>query len=341
MGLTGGVDYPNNWEEFVSWFGDDAECRDYLDWLRWPDGFVCPTCGAAGRGWKRGDDRWLCGACNSIASQTAGTIFDKTRLPLTLWFAAGWHLTQQTTGISALGLKKELRLGSTQTAWHMLHRYRVAMVRADRTKLTGDVEVDETFVGGVNPGKSGRGSGKSIVAVAVELKNPRGYGRCRLQVIPDASGPTLHGFISDHVEVGSVVITDGWGSYTGIDAAGEYTHKAINLSQSPNQAHEELPAVHRVAALLKRWLLGTHQGSVSPQHLQAYLEEFTFRFNRRTSRQRGQLFYRLMEGAVATPPLRYDTLAKIRKPKKTKPTPPVQPQLTRPEHQPTYRPWRT
>jgi transposase-like protein len=252
-------------------------------------------------------------------------------------------MTNQKNGISALGLKREFRLGSTQTAWHMLHRFRKAMVRADRTSLSGKVEVDETLVGGVREGRRGRGAlGKTLVAVAVELKTPKGYGRCRLRVVPDAGAEPLQRFVRESVEPGSVVVTDGWGSYVDLGRSGDYKHKAINMSASGGKAHEELPAVHRVASLLKRWLLGTHQGAVSSEHLQAYLEEFTFRFNRRRSRRPGLLFYRLLEGAVVCAPLTYDQLAKLRRPKRSghAPTPPVNPQLVRQPLESSRRPWR-
>lgn len=340
--LRSGVHYPRSWEEFVTWFDGDGECRDYLDWLRWRDGFQCPDC-AAKSGWRRSNGLWDCALCGKVISPTAGTIFDKTRTPLKLWFVAAWQMTNQKNGISALGLQRELRLGSTQTAWHMLHRLRKAMVRADRTLLSGEVEVDETLVGGEQSGPPGRGAlGKTLVAVAVELKRPKGYGRCRLRVVSDASGPSLQGFVRENVQLGSALITDGWPSYIELGKSGDYQHKVINISASQLQAHEELPAVHRVASLLKRWLLGTHQGAVSPEHMQAYLEEFTFRFNRRHSRRPGLLFYRLLEGAVVSTPLTYDQLAKIRRPKRLghSPRPPRSPQLVRRALETTWRPWR-
>jgi len=340
--LRAGVHYPRSWEEFVAWFGNDDDCRDYLDWLRWPNGFECPHCFSTS-GWRRANGSWDCAGCGRMVTQTAGTIFDKTRTPLTLWFAAGWHMTNQKNGISALGLRREFCLGSTQTAWHMLHRFRKAMVRVDRTSLSGEVEVDETLVGGEQVGPPGRGAlGKTLVAVAVELKTPKGYGRCRLGVVPDAGAESLQKFVRENIEPGSVVVTDGWPSYVGLGRSGDYKHKAINLSASESEAHEALPAVHRVASLLKRWLLGTHQGSVSPEHLQAYLEEFTFRFNRRRSRRPGLLFYRLIQGSVVSKPLTYEELAKVRRPKRRghSPTPPSNPQLIRHPLESPRRPWR-
>lgn len=342
LNLQAGIHYPRSFEEFVTWFKDEDDCRDYLDWLRWGSGFECPHCGST-TGWRRKKGRWDCGECSRVVSPTASTIFDKTRTSLRCWFAAAWHMTNQKNGISALGLKREMHMASTQTAWHLLHRLRSAMVRADRAPLSGEVEVDETFVGGEKSGPGGRGAlGKTLVAVAVELHPKGAYGRCRLRVVQDAGADSLQGFVRDNVATGSTVLTDGWPSYLGLGSSGDYKHKAINLSASPNQAHEELPAVHLVASLLKRWLLGTHQGSVSPEHLQAYLEGFTFRFNRRRSRRPGLLFYRLLEEAVFCKPLPYTDLAKLRRRKRPghSPTPPTNPQLVRRPVESTWRPWR-
>lgn len=341
--LLAGVHYPRNWEECVAWFAAEADCRDYLDWLRWGQGFVCPHCGAV-KGWRRGDGRWPCAGCGRTVSQTAATIFDKSRTPLTLWFAAAWHMAVQKNGISSLGLRQDLELGSTQTAWHMLHRFRSAMVRDERTQLGGSlaVEVDETYVGGEEEGPGGRGAlGKCLVVVAIEIKRPRGYGRCRLAVVPNASASALQGFVRTNVQPGSSVITDGWPSYRGLKR--DYQHRPVNVSESEREAHEELPGVHRIASLLKRWLVGTHQGSVLPGHLQAYLDEFTFRFNRRGSRHRGLLFYRLLEGSVAGEPLRYAQLIQRHSPRREgrHPTPPVAPQRVHVRPAATLRPWRT
>lgn len=297
-----GRDYPGAWGELLDWFPDEEACRAYLERLRWPDGFVCPVCGGA-RAWRAAAGKLKCAACARRTSVTAGTIFDKTRTPLPTWFAAAWYVTNQKYGASALGLQQALGLGSYRTAWAMLHRLRSAMVRPNRDRLAGRVEVDETLVGGVDHGgKPGRGAAKSIVAIAVEVKDPTGYGRARMQVV--ASGAALHlvPFVCDTVTPGSTVLTDGWTSYDSLPHHG-YTRQRVVLSGGGNPAHVALPAVHRVASLLKRWLLGTHQGAVDPRYLQAYLDEYTFRFNRRTSHRRGLLFYRLLEQAVAAPPL--------------------------------------
>jgi ISXO2-like transposase domain len=195
-------------------------------------------------------------------SVTAGTIFHRTRTPLTIWFAAAWYVTSAKNGVSAKTLHRLLGFGSYQTAWTMLHRFRTAMVRPGRDRLAGEVEVDETFIGGIKPGKRGRGArGKALVAVAVESLNPKGFGRCRLRTIPDAEAPTLRSFVLDCVEPGSVLVTDGFASYP--RAIGDdYGHRPFTVAGSGVQAHVVLPGVHRVASLVKRWLLGTHQGAV-------------------------------------------------------------------------------
>ena len=296
-----GKDYPGNYGEFLAWFSDDDACRDYLDWLRWPNGFRCPRC-ASKTGWRLADGRWWCGSCEHRISATAGTIFHHTQTPLTIWFAAAWFMTTSKNGVAAKNLQRTLGFGSYQTAWSMLHRYRSAMVRSGRDQLGGEVEVDETMIGGSKPGKRGRGAaGKVIVAVAVEQVQPKGFGRCRLKVLSSADTETLRSFLLANVAPGSVLLTDGFSPYARAVGA-DYTHKVAVISGSGKKAHDLLPGVHRVMALLKRWLLGTHQGSVEVDHLQAYLDEFAFRFNRRGSKARGMLFYRLLQQSVETGP---------------------------------------
>ena len=247
----------------------------------------------------------MCAACARKTSVTAGTIFDGTRTPLSSWFAAAWFVTSQKQGLSALGLQRALGLGSYQTAWMMLHRFRVAMVRPDRERLTGRVEVDESYVGGHEDWARGRQTEtKSRVAIAVEVLDPKGFGRIRLKRIPDVSKASLIGFVKASVEPGATVCTDGWRSYLTLPDHG-YTHQRIVVTDGDDAAHVAMPGAHRVASLLKRWLLGSHQGAVEPQHLDAYLNEFTFRFNRRRSQRRGLLFYRLLDQAVRTPPTPY------------------------------------
>jgi transposase-like protein len=300
--LVAGEDYPATYRGFVAMFPDDEACLRYVEELRWPDGFSCPACGARGEPWRATRDRLVCRVCRRQTRVTAGTIFDKTRTPLTTWLEAAWHLTTAKSGMSAVTLSRTLGT-SYQVAWAMLHRYRVAMVRAEREPLQGDVEVDETFVGGVDHGgKRGRGARKCVVVIAVEIKQPKGFGRVRMRHVPDASGPSLAPFICDVVAPDAVVLTDGWGGYNGLREHG-YAHKATMMSFSGNPANVSMPGVHRVASLLKRWILGTHHGSVDPVHLQSYLEEFTFRFNRRSSGSRGLVFRRLLEQAVVTVPV--------------------------------------
>ena len=208
--LRAGVHYPRSTGEFQSWFATDADCLDFLDWLRWPGGFACPKCGHGG--WVVADGRYKCAACGKRTSVTAGTLFDRRRTPLTVWFTACWMFAAQKDGVSALGLQRALEIGSYPTAWAMLHRLRSVLVRPGRDRLSGTVEVDETFMGGEEAGlRGGRAKGKkSLVGVAVEVRQPRGYGRCRMEILPDASAGSLHPFLTRHVEPGATVITVGW-----------------------------------------------------------------------------------------------------------------------------------
>ncbi len=307
MSPFAGRDYPGSYGELLAWFPDDDACRDYLDWLRWREGWRCPACEGE-RSWRLASGRRECADCSRQTSVTAGTIFHHARTPLTLWFAAAWQMTSQKHGVSALGLQRALGLGSYQTAWAMLHRYRTAMVRPGRDRLRGLVEVDETSVGGLEEWTHGRDSEtKSLVAIAVEIKQPRGLGRIRMQRVAAIRKEFLIPFITASVEPGATVHTAGNQAYLSVTDHG-YQHKKTVLSRQSDPAHVVMPGVHRVASLVKRWLLGTHQGSVSPDHLDAYLNEFTFRFNRRRSRRRGLLFHRLLEQAVATDPITYRSL---------------------------------
>jgi transposase-like protein len=215
-----------------------------------------------------------------------------------------WFVTSQKNGVSALGLQRELGLGSYETAWTWLHKLRRAMVRPGRDLLSGDIEVDETYVGGPEEGKRGRGAAnKAIVVIAAE-KSGRGAGRIRLRRIGDVSGDSLLAFVRGAVSPGAIVYTDGWRGYGGLTAAG-YQHHVSMISSGVDPAHEVMPRVHLVASLLKRWLVGTHQGGIQHSHLDYYLDEFTFRFNRRHSKARGLLFYRLTQQALATGPTPY------------------------------------
>jgi transposase-like protein len=264
---------------------------------------------------------------------------------LTVWFNACWLFASGKDGISALSLKRTLEIGSYQTAWAMLHRFRSVLVRPGRDRLTGMVEVDETYIGGKEAGLSGgRARGKKVLTgIAVEVLEPRGFGRCRMRPLADASSASLHPFVTDFVESGAIVITDAWKGYSGLDRLG-YIHNPRSqraMRAAGEDSGELLPGVHRIASLAKRWLLGTHQGSVDGSHLASYLNEFVFRFNRRRSRSRGMVFYRVLELAVTHDPLRYKDIVANRRARTVPPTPAHRtghpPSLDRP---PANRPWR-
>jgi len=299
-------DYPTTLLEMERRFATEDACRGYLTKLRWPTGFICPAC--QGKvGWADRRHRWTCQDCRRQSTVTAGTVFEGTHLPLQVWFRAVWLITSQKSGASALGLQRVLGFGSYETAWSWLHKLRRAMVRPGRDRLQGTVEVDEAFVGGVSSGTGRDGLGKALVAIAAQ-EDGTGIGRIRLARVPDASSASLHGFIQRSIAPGSTVHTDGWAPYQGLRNLG-YSHTITRLKGLGKEAAVELlPRVHRIASLLKRWLLGTHQGAVGPTHLDYYLDEFTFRFNRRRSASRGKLFFRLLEQAVQVGPVTYDTI---------------------------------
>ncbi|MCG3183364.1 MAG: hypothetical protein ICCCNLDF_01459 [Planctomycetes bacterium] len=265
--------------EFMRRFPADEACFDYLVESRWPDGFVCPECGWQGVPyWIATRRLFECRNCRYQVSPTAGTVLHRTRIPLHKWFWAAYLVATLTPGISGTQLQRQLGLKRNETAFMMLHRLRAAMVRQDREKLRGVVEVDEAYIGGKKKGKAGRGAaGKTLVIAAVE-RSGKYAGRVRLKVIPTFSRAELHKFIRDNVEPGSTFITDGLKGYTKLEG---YTHLP-EIEGTPERAAKILPHVHRVFSNLKSWLIGTHHG-VSPQHLQAYLNEFAFRFNRRNT----------------------------------------------------------
>jgi len=310
-------DYPRNLVEFESRFASEEACRGYLVRLRWPGGFICPCCGGR-KGWSTQRLLVVCSACGHQASATAGTIFQDSRKPLTMWFRAIWCVTDPKIGASALSLQRTLGLGSYKTAWTWLHKIRRAMVTPGRERLKGEVEVDETFIGAPEEGRHGRRMiDKTMVVVAAE-KDGRGTGRIRMRRVPDGSAHSLHAFVSESIEPGSVLLTDDWQGYASLEG---YRRRIKEVAHSGRTASQLMPRVHRAVSLLKRWLMGTHQGAVSHEHLDYYLDEFTFRFNRRTSASRGKLFYRLIQNAVAVPPTPYKTLAKHvrgRRPRKHK-----------------------
>ena len=287
----------------------EEQCRDYLYQLRWPNGFVCPKCKQAVKAYLIGGTLFKCSKCGHQTSVIAGTVFQDTRKSLRNWFTAIWWVTTQKNGASAAGLQQVLGLGSYQTAWTWLHKIRSAMVNPNRMKLVGTIEVDECYIGGEeHEGKRGRGTGnKSIVVIGVELLEGKNQmGRVRMEVVADVSGDSLVGFIKENVEPGSTIITDGWSGFASVGTSG-YIHIAAKKFEVADEK-KLLPHVHMIISLLKRWLLGTHQGAVQEMHLQAYLDEFVFRFNRRKSAKRGLLFHRLLEGAMRIPPTTYAEL---------------------------------
>jgi transposase-like protein len=301
-------DYPRTLGELEKRFSTEEASLSYLSGLRWPEGFRCPRCRGS-KSWTSARGLLTCAACGHQASVTAGTIFQGTRKPLTTWLRAIWWVTSQKTGASALGLQRVLGLASYETAWSWLHKLRRAMVRTGRERLSGVVEVDEGYLGGVEKGLDGRKThAKATIAVAAE-EDGEAIGRIRMRRIPDVSSQSLERFVTASVEPGSMVHTDGWSGYNGLPALG-YLHAVTKLAGSRETASEAMPRVHRVVSLLRRWLLGTHQGAVSREHLDYYLDEFTFRFNRRTSRHRGKLFYRLLQQAVVTDPAPYQSLVR-------------------------------
>jgi transposase-like protein len=302
-------DLPRDLPTFLKRFGTDAKCRAYLVRARWPAGFCCTGCGH--------DQAWShkkrlieeCAACGKQHSILAGTIFEQTKTGLARWFLAIYLVTSSKGGIPAMELKRQMGFGSYQTAWSWLHKIRRAMVRPERTPLSDRIEADETLVGGAQPGRTGRGAaGKTVVAGAVETgrgqRRGRRLGRLRLAAVADASATSLEGFIDRNLAKPATVTTDGWSGYQGLAAKG-YDHEAINLSRSWGDAALRLPAIHLVFGLAKRWLLGTHHGAVGRKHLQAYLDEYVFRFNRRTARSIAHRFARLIQQAVLTPPTTY------------------------------------
>jgi len=290
--------------EFEQRFATEDACRAYLAQLRWPTGFCCPQCKTSGS-WTTTRCLMMCRRCGYQASVTAGTIFHRTRLPLQDWFRAMWWMTDQKHRLSALGLQRLLGLGSYRTAWLWLQKLRRAMVRPVWDRLGGQIEVDETYVEGVETGRRRHLGSKALVAIAAQIDG-KGIGRIHLRRIPAASASPLVAFVKHAVKPGSVVITDGWEAYARLKQEGfKHRLRVINASTT---ASTLLPRVHRVASLLKRWLLGTHQGVLSRKQLDSYLDEFTLRFNRRTSRYRWKLFYRLVAQAVVVEPAPYSRL---------------------------------
>jgi transposase-like protein len=291
--------YPAKMMDFADIFPTEEACLEYLTLMRWPAGYACLRCGSKDAS-KTSSGHYRCRECRYRGSVIVGTLFQDTHKPLRFWFQAMWYVVNQKNGVSALGLQRALGLGSYQAAWEWLHKLRRAMVRPGRDRLSGVVEMDEIFIGGERSGPRGRGAeGKALVLIAAE-QGEKGMGRIRLATINDASGETLKEMTLQMVEPGSTIRTDGWDGYNLLTRHG-YIHAPT--SHKDAQSSDATPIAHLVASLLKRWLLGTHQGAVSHQYLPYYLDEFTFRFNRRTSRSRGKLFYRLIEQALQINPV--------------------------------------
>jgi transposase-like protein len=298
-------EYPMTLTEFENNFSTEAQCREYIVKLRYPNGmYICPKC-RSDKAWNIRETLYECSKCGHQGSVIAGTIFQDTHKPLRLWFQAMWYVISQKNGTSALGLQRILGLGSYKTAWAWLHKLRRAMVRPGRDKLSGMIEVDEALFGGVREGKRGRGSENKVLGVIAVEVNDSKIGRIRLSVIDDATKDSLHSFIKGAIETGSTIITDGWSGYIGISNAG-YEH--IIQKSCKNST---LQNVHTIVSIMKRWILGTMQGSISKEYLEYYFDEFTFRFNRRKSKSRGLLFYRLLQNAVQLEPMTYKDIREI------------------------------
>lgn len=302
MGARTLGDYPHTLGEFHRRFPDDEACLRYLVETRWPEGFRCPTCGSGDVGFLTARRRWQCRACRHQTSVTAGTILHRTRLPLTVWFTAAYLVASLKPGISALQLSQQLGL-HYETAWFLLHKLRRAMVNPERRRLHGQVEVDETWIGGKQAGLKGgrqRHDRKALLVVAAVERGERALGRLRLEVMPDASGATLRAFIGRTVEPGATIISDAWSGYGGL-AGADYLHLSFSQAALRRAGLEPdaVPGVHRVISNLKTWLRGTHHG-VGADHLEHYLGEFVFRFNRRFYPMAG--FASLLGLGAALPP---------------------------------------
>lgn len=297
------MEFPKNLPDFDRLFPNDEACLAFLEWVRWGEAFVCQKCGHD-QFWKMATGLRRCRACEFKNSVKTNSIFEKSKLGLKMWFYAIWWITSQKNGVSALSLQRFLGIGSYEASWLLLHKIRSAMVFSDRNHLTGDIEVDEAFLGGVRTGKRGRGEeGKQLIVIAAEFSGKKKIGRIRIQRSPDASAEKLETFIKKNIAPKSTVHTDGWRGYNGVADLG-YKHRAQKAALV--DPDELLPRINIVTALLKRWILGTHQGRLDLKHMDSYLDEFVFRFNRRTSKVRGLLFQRVIENSFNTAPSTYD-----------------------------------
>jgi hypothetical protein len=306
IGVPAMTDFPRSLIEFQRRFPDDAACAVYLVAARWPDGFRCPACGHD-KGWDLAGKPFTreCAGCGRQTSVTAGTVMHGSKLALTVWFWAAYLMATHSNGISALQLMKQLGLGSYKTAWLLCAKLRRAMTASNRNPLAGIVEVDETTIpqrtrNDPPAGGGGRsGDGKMLIAGAVEVVG-HAPGRVRLAAIEDFSATSLHAFVQANVAAGATAKTDGWTGYAGVPQVGHDPHTIASMA-----AHVILPWVHRVFANLKRWALGVYHG-LRRKHLQSYLDEFAFRFNRR--RTRHAAFRSLLGIATALAPTTYNML---------------------------------
>jgi len=306
---------PQSLPEFMRRFGTDAQCARVLRRWKWPQGFRCPACGH--------DESWYiatrhvdeCSRCHRQTSLTAGTVMHRSRTPLTKWFLAMYLFVSSKQGISGWNLARQVGI-RYPTAWLWLHKLRSALGRRTTELLQGVVEVDETYEVGVRPGSGGGrpsvSEKASLIVGAIEVPTDhKGFGRLRLASLDAATGEQIGGFLADSVAPGSTLLTDGFMSYKTEEIGASYDHVPVAVARSGRKAHECLPGIHRVFALLDRVLKGTYQGAVRRRHLGAYLEEFAFRFNRRHSKSRALLFQRTLSAAViAAPPTYWELIGR-------------------------------
>lgn len=301
--------YPKNQLEFERRFSSEESCENCLWQLKFPSGYVCSFCNGTDY-WSQTRARRTCASCHRETSVLSGTVFSKSHLSLTVWFRCCWWFINQKQGVSALGLQRALGIGSYRSAWLALHKLRRAMITPGRNLLKGEIETDEIYIGGVESEGSKYRSNKHLILICAE-KNGKGIGRIRMKVIVDTSSETLLTGVQEMVEEGSAIETDAWSGYMCLGANG---YKHIRTHMGPNRKakreQDALPRVHRIASLFKRWMLGTYQGRVDAKHLPRYLDEFVFRFNRRTSNSRGLLFLRLLENCVSMESTTYDNIIK-------------------------------
>lgn len=277
--------FPKSLRQFQSDFATEEACETYLAACRWPEGFICPRCGNRRAYDLVNQRRWQCAGCRHQVSLTAGTVLHRTKIPLTQWFWAAYLMTTDKRGISALLLQRQLGLSCYETAWMLLHKFRRAMVNVAREPLHGEIEVDETWIGGEQAGLRGsrqlKGRRAALVLVAVERRG-RGTGRVRMKAIPDFKSSTMIPFLHENVSPGSTIYTDGFKSFCGLAEAG-FRHIARTQplrSALRKGAQSAVPLADRAIGNLQQWLIGTYHGVSKPQ-LQVYLDEFVFRHNRR------------------------------------------------------------